>query len=98
MTTVGEVFDALDRPGLPASGGSVGGGGPVGPHACARARVPNTDSDREWGEATFVFDRLRALVRRLPAARQAGAWQAVADGLARLHEEINQQFDDKREV
>lgn len=79
-----------------ASAGSEpeGGDGPVGPQACARVRVAATQSDDKWAAAVNAWDRIRALIRKLPADQQAGAWHLAHAAITELAADLRRQFFD----
>jgi hypothetical protein len=76
---------------LPAQASSKGVGGPTGVQACARAILVDTQRDNKV-EAEWVWDRLRAAIRKLPADLRPQAWALVQQALTGAADTFNQQF------
>ena len=89
--TVSELFTTDTASTEPKSEGRDG---PVGPQACARVSVATTHCDDKWASAVNAWDRIRALVRKLPTDQQTDAWQLAHDALTELAADLRQQFFD----
>lgn len=96
-SSIPSVASAFEEGSGPVAAQEKGGGRPAGPQARARAILAGTQSDDKWAAATYLWDRLRAAIRKLPRDRQTDAWQLTYDAMTELHHDFNQQFRDRAE-